>query len=219
MDEYLSEKEQIEQLKQWWKDNGNFVIGGIVLGVAILVGWNGWKGARQTKAESASVVYAEALAAAEDQDRERVVTLVEQLRSEYSSTPYLDQGLLALAKLYVEDAEYEQAAAKLQELVEKTSDDTLAKVGRTRWARVLLQMGEGAQALDVLKGEPGTRFAGLYHELRGDAHASQGDYDKAADEYQAAMDANLGTDQSLLEMKLNSLPTSVEQQPEPQDEG
>ena len=33
MDELLSEKEQVEKLRQWWKENGPFVIGGLVLGV------------------------------------------------------------------------------------------------------------------------------------------------------------------------------------------
>ena len=215
MDEYLSEKEQIEQIKQWWKENGNFVIAGIVLGVAILVGWNSWKSAKRGKAEAASRVYAEVVAAADDQDRDRVVTLVEQLRTDYASTPYLDQGLLTLAKLYVEEEEYSQAAAKLQELVETTADDQLAKLGRTRWARLHLQMGNGAEALKVLSGEPGDRFAGLYHEIRGDAHAMSGDFQQAAQSYEDALAASMPGmgDRSVLEMKLKSLP--LDEQPEP----
>ncbi len=208
MDEYLSEKEQIEQIKQWWKENGNFVIAGIVLGVAILVGWNSWKNANRSKAESASRVYAEVLAAAGDQDRERVVSLVEQLRADYSSTPYLDQGLLTLSKLYVEEEEYSQAAAKLEELVGLTSDDQLAKLARTRWARLHLQMGNGAEALKVLNVEPGDRFAGLYHEIRGDAHVMSGDFEQAARSYEDALAASMPGmgDRSVLEMKLKSLP-------------
>ena len=38
MDDLLSEKEQIEKMQTWWSDYGLYVIGGVVLGAAILFG-------------------------------------------------------------------------------------------------------------------------------------------------------------------------------------
>ena len=38
MDDLTSEKEQIEQIRAWWAQYGGYVIGGIGLGVALLVG-------------------------------------------------------------------------------------------------------------------------------------------------------------------------------------
>jgi predicted negative regulator of RcsB-dependent stress response len=39
----LSEKEQLEEMRAWWSENGRFVMGGVVLGVAIIFGWNQWR--------------------------------------------------------------------------------------------------------------------------------------------------------------------------------
>ena len=40
MDEFLSEKEQIEQIREWWRENGWYLIGGVAIGVLGLLGWN-----------------------------------------------------------------------------------------------------------------------------------------------------------------------------------
>ena len=40
MDEFLSEKEQIDQIREWWRENGWYLIGGVALGVLVLLGWN-----------------------------------------------------------------------------------------------------------------------------------------------------------------------------------
>ena len=40
MDEYLSDKEQVERLRQWWRENGWFLIGGVALGLLALYGYN-----------------------------------------------------------------------------------------------------------------------------------------------------------------------------------
>ena len=40
VDEFLSEKEQIDEIRSWWRENGWYLIGGAVLGIAALLGWN-----------------------------------------------------------------------------------------------------------------------------------------------------------------------------------
>ena len=56
MDEFLSEKEQLEGIRQWWRDNGWYLVGGITLGAAVLVGWNQWTAYEQSQAESAATL-------------------------------------------------------------------------------------------------------------------------------------------------------------------
>ena len=53
MDDYLSEKEQIERIRAWWKENGAWIIVGIGIGVLGLAGWNWWKAHKLEQAESA----------------------------------------------------------------------------------------------------------------------------------------------------------------------
>ena len=54
MDEYSSEKEQIEEIKQWWKDNGTFIITGLVVGFGALGGWKYWQAYKEQRAATAS---------------------------------------------------------------------------------------------------------------------------------------------------------------------
>ena len=40
VDEFLSEKEQIEEIRSWWRENGWYLVGGAIIGIAALLGWN-----------------------------------------------------------------------------------------------------------------------------------------------------------------------------------
>ena len=57
MDEYLTDQQQAEKLQRWWKENGVFVIAGLVIGVGGLFGWRQWQDYKLEQAENASAVY------------------------------------------------------------------------------------------------------------------------------------------------------------------
>ena len=75
MEVYLSEQEQIEAIKKWWKENGTAIITGLVLGVAALSGWKYWQSRQQAIAENASTAYQEMLELlAEDKQQQAAAT-------------------------------------------------------------------------------------------------------------------------------------------------
>ena len=57
MSTYQTEEEQVEAIKAWWKENGKSVIGGAVLGLALVGGFKGWTEYSRVQAESASSYY------------------------------------------------------------------------------------------------------------------------------------------------------------------
>ena len=57
MAEHLSEEEQLESLKRWWKENGLSTVIVVVLAVGGYFGWDLWKGHRQAQTEAAAIVY------------------------------------------------------------------------------------------------------------------------------------------------------------------
>ena len=57
MDDLLSEKEQLEQIRSWWKEYGGYVIGGLGLGIAVLVGWNYYQGSKLDAQLGGSALY------------------------------------------------------------------------------------------------------------------------------------------------------------------
>ena len=61
MDVYTTEEEQVQAIKQWWKENAVSLIAGIVIGLAVLGGYRFWTETKQNQAQQASVLYSEIL--------------------------------------------------------------------------------------------------------------------------------------------------------------
>ena len=207
MDDYLSDKEQIALIKEWWRDNGRFVLTGLGLGLAILFGWRAWQGHVRERAEIASSSYSSLLDAVELRDRDRALELGEPLIDDYSATPYGTQAALALAKLHVVLNELEDAESRLRWAVKESDDVALRQVAQLRLARVLLQLDRGEEALAVLDRSDAGPFAAQFHELRGDIHLTLGDESAARDEYASSLDAADASaiDLNLLQIKLDNL--------------
>lgn len=212
MDDYLSEKEQIQKIRQWWSENGAFVIAGLVLGIGGLTGWNYWQSWQDRQAEQASAVYQELVAAADGGDRASATTGLETLIAEYGRTPYADQGRLMVARLNVEQGDLAAAADLLGEMVEGTRDPELERIGRVRLARVLIADGRADEALDVLDLDRAGIFMARFHELRGDILADRGETEAAREEYGLALaNAVSGVvDSQAVRLKLDALGSAAE---------
>lgn len=206
-----TDEETLENLRQWWDDNGRFVIGGLVIGVAGLVGWQQW-GAWQTRtAEDASRIYTAMSSAAQAGRRNEAGELAETLVSEFGRTPYADQAGLVMAQLHMDANDPRAAAGVLRELMERTRDAELRTVAALRLARVLHHDGDADGALAALRRVEGDAFAARAAEIRGDVLAMRGDIEAARDAYQRALDApDLGLiDSGLVRIKRDDLPVSM----------
>src|SRR5215470_12173342 len=102
VEDYLSEREQAEALRNWWNENWRWIVGGLVLGFAVLGGYNYYTNYREQKALSAARVYQDLEAAIAKQDAEQSTQLLTTLTSTYGSSAYAQQGRLAVAKVRVE---------------------------------------------------------------------------------------------------------------------
>ncbi len=207
MDEYLSEKEQIQRIKSWWKENGPFVIAGLVLGIGGLTGWNYWKSYKVSRAEAAGAVYESLITAVEAKDPGAAAADLETLASDYGATPYLDQGRLMMARLLVGQGDFQGATQQLEAVVASTGDPELERVARIRLARVLLAAGNDVRALEVLDLSRAGAFGARFHEIRGDVLASRGETKAAFEEYEQALkDPAEGViDSQAVRLKMESL--------------
>jgi predicted negative regulator of RcsB-dependent stress response len=210
VDEYLSEKEQLEQIRAWWRDNQWYLIGGVALGAALLLGWSQYQGYRQGRIQAASALYDEFSVAVLDRAEVRAAELLTELRTDFASSPYTDQAGLLMASLDLDQQKTEDALQELQHVLDTTSDEELALVVRLRLARLLVHLGRYDEALMNLDAvEPG-RFAARYSELRGDIFSAQGDPDRARTAYLEAFNADFSDvlDRNLLQMKIDDLPAT-----------
>ncbi|HSG65963.1 MAG TPA: tetratricopeptide repeat protein [Gammaproteobacteria bacterium] len=211
MDEFLSEKEQLERIRDWWREYGWYVLGGVVLGALGLLGLNQYQSYQQGRTEAASVLYDELSVAVLDRAEVRAAELLAELRAEFPGSPYADQAGLLMASLNLDLEKTEEAVTELRRVLAETSDDELALVVRQRLARVLLHLERYAEALTVIDGINAGRFAGRYSELRGDIYLAQGDPARARAAYVEAFNAEHVDvlDRNMLQMKIDDLPVAA----------
>lgn len=213
MSDMRTEEEQVEALKNWWKENGKSLLLGIALTLAVVFGWKGWQNNQQVTAENGAVVYqnlvqAVALASApqatEDQ-RTTATHLAKSLKEEFGDTAYARFGALFSARLYVDSGDYSAALSELDWVLAQSPDDVMKTVASMRKARVMAAMGDVEPAVTLLESLKSPSFSVSIAELKGDLYRQLGDLDKARNAYQGAVaDAPQGT-RPLLNLKLDSL--------------
>lgn len=208
-DGYVSDEEQWEKVKGWWKANGTFIITGLIIGLAIIGGWRWWTHHQLQREVNASALYVQFGQAlnepATDKKSTPAEAIAKNLVDNYSGTPYAAQAVLGLASKEVTANKLDQAAAHLKWVVDNTSDLSLKRLARLRLARVQLADNQARAALATLTGVKAGGFASLYAEVRGDAWRALGDSAKAHDAYKAALAAHTDEmgDTTLLQMKLH----------------
>lgn len=206
VEDYLSDREQEEALRNWWRENWRWILGGVALGLALLFGWFRWQDYRVDRGLDAATQYDELKAAVEARDTDKATKELSDLTSEHDKSPYAQQGRLLLAKVHVDNAKYDEALALLRAVAEKSKDDELGRIATLRAARVLIQQGKFDDAIASLKVDELGAFAATAHEIRGDANVAKGDQTAARAEYAAALAADdAQIDRNVLELKLQEI--------------
>jgi predicted negative regulator of RcsB-dependent stress response len=220
VDGLLSEKEQLEAIRSWWQDNGRYIISGIVLGVALLVGWNYWNRHQAGMQAEASALYESLVTDVADNEIEAAEATADELFGNYGDTVYAAQGRLAMAKLYMSAGRDQDAADELAALLAGNDGGELQMVARLRLARILLYQEKPQEVVDLLSGYGDSAFAARYMETLGDAYVALERFGDAREAYVTALadDPEAPTvDQALIRMKINDLPaaSAAEAQPPP----
>ncbi|MBM0104624.1 tetratricopeptide repeat protein [Steroidobacter sp. S1-65] len=210
VDEFLTDRDQEEALRNWWRENWTWILGGIVLGLALLGGWQYWKIHSADQAAAAANLYEEFRGALERNELDAANRSLGTLVADHEDSPYTQHGRLLLAKKHVDAGKFDEALPLLRAVVDTSKDDELAWVARTRVARLLIQQGKHDEALSLLNPEKAGAFAAQVREIRGDAQVAKGNPEAARAEYAAALTANISgaermIDRNLIEMKLQDV--------------
>lgn len=205
MDPRYSEDEQVEQLKSWWKKNGPSLIIGVVLGLGIVVGWQGWGAYKASRAEEASSLYQTLLGT----QGQSAIEAGDRLTREFTDTPYAAKAALLLAAGAVKRGDPSKARQYLHSVLENSGESGTLHAARLRLAQLELGEGNIDDALAVLQIEERASFESHYLELEGDAHSLRGDSGAARKAYQESL-AAIADDspyRGFLEAKLADLTT------------
>jgi len=206
-EDYLTDDEQVEQVKRIVAENWTWVAGGIVLGAALIGGYRYYDNYRNERALRAAARFEEMTSALEHNDPAKSRQVADTLISDFPASPYADQAQLLLARLDVDEGKLADAAAPLTQVMNNSKDSELRHIARLRLARVLIDRGKPDDAITTLAEDAPGAFASRAHEVRGDAFYAKHDFKSAVGEYQAALlggDAG-GVDSGLLQLKISDL--------------
>jgi len=202
VDVYKTEEEQVQAIKQWWKENSVSLIAGIVIGAVVLAGYKYWTESKQNQAQQASVIYSQVLSLTNDKTKN-----TEILKADYSGTPYAALAALLLAKDNVNANETEKAISQLKWVVDNNNDEGIQHLAQQRLARVYLSQNNIESAEALIKGIKASAFASGYNEIRGDINLAKKLPVQAKENYRLALSALAQGDQryDIIKMKLDDL--------------
>jgi|GEM_PF-127583 len=205
--EYLTEQEQVEQLKKWLRIYGLPAIVGILVGIVIFYSWNYYHSYRARILSHGSRVYDEMLTNRAQNNMQTTEVQAEKLLSHYTSTPYGETAALMLAREAIIKKDYPTAMKQLSWTIDHGHNAALRQIARIRLARLYLAENQADQAINTLNKVEVKAFEGLVDEVLGDAYLSLHQINEARDAYQKALHEIPNADEirPLLEMKLNNL--------------
>ena len=218
MSDYLTEEEQIEAFKRWWKENGMLTVGAVVLASAGYFGFGAYQTSQEKTAQANSALYDQLISAvnagadaAPNADQQaKVQDAASKILAEDSTGLYADLSRFHLAKVAVEAGEYTKAQEHLSAIVEQSKTSSSVELATLRLARVKASAGDTDGALALVNQAPSEAFEASYAEVRGDILHKLGRLDEANTAYGAAIsalekqDGNSGMRANILKFKMDN---------------
>ncbi|MBV1910752.1 MAG: tetratricopeptide repeat protein [Kangiellaceae bacterium] len=190
---YQTEEQQIEQLKEWWKDNGTPLIVGAVLGLSGFFGYRYWTEGQIAIQESASEAYTQVSEQIENKDTAKLVEAAQAVKTQFPKTSYAILSALQLAKAAVDEKNLDKAMTELTWVVDNHSNNELVEIAKIRLARILIAQEKADQALPLLTFENESGYFEFASMIKGDALLSLGKKAEALEAYRAAESAGKTT--------------------------
>ncbi|MCW4455061.1 tetratricopeptide repeat protein [Flavobacterium sp. MXW15] len=181
IDDLLDEHEQSERVRTWIRKNGAGIVGGVVIGIAVIGGWQWWQKEQVGQLAQANARYDAVTRSLRSKDLDEAAKEVAALEAGKASI-YADLAALELAKAQVEAGKNDDAIATLRGL--KTEGDFKLLIDQ-RIARLLIETGKADEALSLLADAQDS--ASL--EIRGDALIAQDKRDEARELYTKSLAA------------------------------
>lgn len=210
MSENITDDEQVERLKAWWKENGLAIVLGIVIGLGGVVGVRYWFSYQEQQLSDASDIYTHFITANDKKNIDVMKTDVSSLQSNYDGTSYASLATIALSKYYYQSGNTDEAITQLLWAIENPGYDSNSHFSRVQLVRIYIEKGDYASASAQLATVTDAAFDSRYAEARGDIFAQQGNMQAAAEQYQIALtaDSSRSNRKKLVQMKLDNIETS-----------
>ena len=211
MAELRTDEEQVEVIKQWWKNNGSSPLIGIGAALAIVFGWQAWQNhqaQQRTEAASQFVTLMNAFGTEDETSADTVAFVAKNLRDDHADSAYAVYANLMLARVQLmQNSDVEGAVESLQWALDKAAQtQPLALVVRSRLAQAQMALEDYDAALATIDGAKNSdAFGAMFAELRGDILLAKGNQDGAREAYLAARAQGEENRSGVLQLKLADL--------------
>ena len=203
----MTEDEQVEALKRWWKRYNGIITVLFSVVLLIMAGFKYWTWHEEKVTQQASNTYEHLMLAFSNHDNKGIRGYANQLITDYGNTVYADAARLTLAKLYVARENYTRAQDQLIYVASHSKMPALQQVAMIRLARIFAANKAYDKALVELAKVKDTTYLPVVNELKGDIYAATGRYEQAVSFYRQAISdvQTKGMGNLFLEMKTNEL--------------
>ena len=209
----LEEQEQLDQLKHFWKQYGNWITWALILVLGAFASWNFYHYYQRNQSQQAAAMFDEVERVVKAGDAAKIDRVFADMKDRFASTVYAHQAGLLVAQQSFKAGNLDAAKTALVWVAEKSSDPGYQAIAKLRLAGVLMESKAFDEATKQLDGVFPSTFLPLVADRRGDLFLLQQKKQEAIAEY---LKAFKGFEQRveyrrLVEVKLNSL--GVDPQP------
>lgn len=204
----VTEQQEWESLKEWFKEYGPAILIGIVVAVIIYFGWQRWADMRERSLEHASSHYEQLLDYMASNDSANAEKAANYLIGRYPKSSYAKLATLLLARNAIATGHYDDAKQKLTWVMKTASVPSIRQVARLRLARLDIAMKQPAEALSLLQEVEIADYRAPTMEVMGDAYIAENNIQQARQAYQQALTLlpPSAVNRPFLQMKLDDLP-------------
>ena len=209
---YETEEQQLETLKEWWKENGTPLIIGAVLGLAGFAGWKYWNQQQIAYQEGASDLYIKVTEILKTEKKEGLAESAQAVKSQFPKSSYAILSAFQLAKLAADAKELDKAAAELSWVIDNHPSNELTAIAKIRLARVLIEQEKASEAVALVTLEETSGYYALASLVKGDALMALERKSEALDAYKAAStDMSIVARNPSLQIKIDQLSDATEE--------
>ncbi len=198
------EQLQIDEIKQWWKENGKVIILAVILAIAGVFGWRYWQSYQLNKVHQSSANFSQILAATEANPTADNPQLT-QFIQENPDNVYATFLLLDKAKSLVDAKQWEKAAATLSQALSNTKDAALSSLISLRLANVQTQLKQFDSAIATLNKVSEQAWQGRKSMLLGEIYYAMGKKEEAKKAFETALTTANPLEAQWLQVQLNNL--------------
>ncbi len=200
----VEEEQELNELKNWWRENYKSIIVIVVLTFAGVFGWRYWQDHQVSKMQQISAQYDQLIYAAQ-QDSAAQNAKLAQFVKENDKTSYAVFALLDAAGAAVNKQDFTQAEDLLKQAVSASSDDILLSLSTLRLAAVQLQQQQFDAALESLQQVKGQGWESRKNLMSGDILLAKGDKAGAKAHFEQALQNAGPLEAQLIQVRLNNL--------------